>query len=108
MTEAPKEAWCKPYLGYDYVEDWLDGNWSSKNNGGERYIRADILQRQINLIEQLFVILDKTEETEEGFVFRPTTFQSSRLSDAEKLDKILLELKGMVSEYEENSSTATQ
>jgi hypothetical protein len=52
------------------------------------------LQNQTHLIEQLFVMLDKTEETDDGIVFHPNQLRSCRATDTEKLNKILKELKG--------------
>jgi hypothetical protein len=51
------------------------------------------LQDQIHLIEQLFALLEITEQKEDGRYFHPTTIRSSRALDAEKLSKILAELK---------------
>ena len=52
------------------------------------------LQDQTYLIEQLFVLLDKREETDDGTVFHPNQLRSCRASDTEKLNKILAELRG--------------
>ena len=54
------------------------------------------LQDQTYLIEQLFVMLDKTEETDDGRSFHPNQLRSCRATDAEKLGKILAQLKNMV------------
>ena len=51
------------------------------------------LQHQTHLIEQLFALLDKTEETDDGTVFHPNQLRSCRASDTEKLNKILAELR---------------
>jgi hypothetical protein len=53
-----------------------------------------LLQDQTYLIEQLFALLDKTEETDDGIVFHPNQLRSCRAADTEKLNKILAELKG--------------
>jgi len=45
------------------------------------------------LVKQLFILLDKTEETDEGRVFRPNRISSCRALDAEKLEQVLKELK---------------
>ena len=54
----------------------------------------DKLKYQTHLIEQLFALLDKTEETDDGTVFHPNQLRSCRASDTEKLNKILAELRG--------------
>jgi hypothetical protein len=51
------------------------------------------LQHQTHLIEQLFALLDKTEETDDGIVFHPNQLRSCRAADTEKLSKILAELR---------------
>jgi hypothetical protein len=48
------------------------------------------------LVKALFQILNKTEETEDGRSFHPNQLRSCRALDAEKLDKILAQLKNMV------------
>lgn len=74
--------------------------WAAENDANEAEAYAeeleDDLKHQTNLIEQFFALLDKTEETDDGRVFHPTTIQSCRVLDAEKLEKILLELKATV------------
>ena len=45
------------------------------------------------LVRELFRLLDKTEETDEGRVFRPNVIRSCRALDAEKLEQVLKELK---------------
>jgi len=52
------------------------------------------LKHQTHLIEQLFSMLDKTEETDDGIVFHPNQLRSCRAADTEKLNKILTELRG--------------
>ena len=110
MSDIPKEVWCRPYLSYDYVEDWFDGSWSNINKGGVKYVRSDRieqlaaineemeakLQHQTDLIEQFFALLDKVEQTDDGCSFHPNQLRSCRTLDAEKLNKILAQLKNMV------------
>ena len=48
------------------------------------------------LVKELFVLLDKTEETDEGRVFRPNRISSCRALDAEKLERVLKELKNVL------------
>lgn len=62
------------------------------------YVRADILQHQTTLIEQLFSLLEITEQTDEGRYFHPNIIRSSRALDAEKLKTIMAELKRTVTE----------
>ena len=45
------------------------------------------------LVKELFRLLDITEETDDGRVFRPNRISSCRALDAEKLDQVLVELK---------------
>lgn len=45
------------------------------------------------LVGQLFELLDKTEETDEGRVFQPNRISSCRAMDAEKLNQVLAGLK---------------
>jgi hypothetical protein len=51
------------------------------------------------LVRELFVLLDKTEETDEGRVFRPNTISSCRAMDAEKLEQVLKELKNVLEDF---------
>jgi hypothetical protein len=59
----------------------------------EIYVLKANLQYQTHLIEQLFALLDKREETDDGTVFHPNQLRSCRASDTEKLNKILAELR---------------
>ena len=45
------------------------------------------------LVRELFVLLDKTEETEEGRMFRPVQISCCREMDRLKLEQVLKELK---------------
>ena len=51
------------------------------------------LKKTKTLIKELFELLDKTEETDEGHVFHPNRISSCRALDAEKLNQVLVELK---------------
>ena len=51
------------------------------------------------LVKQLFILLDKTEETDEGRVFRPNKISSCRALDAEKLEQVLKELKNTLEDW---------
>ena len=51
------------------------------------------LEKTKTLIKELFELLDKTEETNEGRVFRPNRISSCRAADVEKLEQVLKELK---------------
>ena len=54
------------------------------------------LERVKTLIKELFELLDRTEETDEGRVFHPNRFSSCRVADAEKMNALLIELKIML------------
>ena len=47
-------------------------------------------------IEELFALLDITEETDDGRTFHPNTIRSCRALDAVKLDQVLCKLKKWV------------
>jgi hypothetical protein len=47
-------------------------------------------------LRELFRLLDITEETDNGRVFRPNRISSCRAMDAEKLNHILNELKNIL------------
>jgi hypothetical protein len=51
------------------------------------------------LVRELFVLLDKTEETDEGRVFRPNRISSCRALDAEKLEQVLKDLKNVLEDW---------
>ena len=44
-------------------------------------------------LEDFFILLDKTEETDEGRVFRPNHISSCRVQDGHMLDNLLLLMK---------------
>lgn len=52
------------------------------------------------LVKELFKLLDITEETDDGRVFRPNVIRSCRVLDAEKLDQVLVELKRTLEDWE--------
>ena len=52
------------------------------------------------LVRELFVLLDRTEETDEGRVFRPNRISSCRALDAEKLEQVLKDLKNTLEDSE--------
>lgn len=51
------------------------------------------------LVKELFRLLDITEETDDGRVFHPNRISSSRALDAEKLEKVLVELKRTLEDW---------
>lgn len=53
MSDIPKEVWCRPYLSYDYVEDWFDGSWSNINKGGVKYVRSDRIEQLAAINEEM-------------------------------------------------------
>jgi hypothetical protein len=48
------------------------------------------------LIKDFFTLLDKTEETDEGRVFRPNRINSCRAEDGQKLENLLRLMKATV------------
>ncbi|MDA7915280.1 hypothetical protein N9B98_03325 [bacterium] len=48
------------------------------------------------LVRELFVLLDKTEETDEGRVFHPNKISSCRAMDADMLEQVLKDLKNVL------------
>jgi len=51
------------------------------------------------LVKELFELLDITEETDDGRVFRPNRISSCRALDAEKLQKVLVALKHTLEDF---------
>ena len=51
------------------------------------------------LVKELFMLLDITEESDEGRVFRPNQISSCRAMDAERLDSILVALKHTMEDF---------
>lgn len=51
------------------------------------------------LVKELFRLLDITEETDDGRVFRPNRISSCRALDAEKLNQVLVELKRTLEDF---------
>jgi hypothetical protein len=51
------------------------------------------------LVKELFMLLDITEETDDGRVFRPNQISSCRAMDAERLDSILVALKHTMEDF---------
>jgi hypothetical protein len=52
------------------------------------------------LVKELFELLDRKEETDDGRVFRPNQISSCRAMDAERLDKVLAALKHTMQDFE--------
>ena len=91
MSEAPERIYMDPDIKFPECE---------KQYGCDvEYVRADILQHQTHLIEQLFALLEVTEETDDGRVFRPNRISSCRALDAEKLEQVLKELKSVLEDW---------
>ena len=57
---------------------------------------ADRIENLETLIKDLFILLDKTEETDEGRVFHPNHISSCRVEDGQKLKNLLRLLKAAV------------
>ena len=51
------------------------------------------------LVKELFMLLDITEESDDGRVFRPNQISSCRAMDAERLDSILVALKHTMEDF---------
>lgn len=51
------------------------------------------------LVKELFRLLDITETTDDGRVFRPNRISSCRAMDAEKLNQVLVELKRTLEDF---------
>jgi hypothetical protein len=51
------------------------------------------------LVKELFMLLDITEETDDGRVFRPNQISSCRAVDAERLNSILVSLKHTMEDF---------
>jgi hypothetical protein len=51
------------------------------------------------LVKELFVLLDRTEETDDGRVFRPNQISSCRAMDSMKLEKVLVALKHVSEDF---------
>jgi quinolinate synthase len=51
------------------------------------------------LVKELFMLLDITEESDEGRVFRPNQISSCRAMDAERLNSILVALKHTMEDF---------
>ena len=98
MSETPERIWAWWDDEYDVGLLNKHGDKRYTPNDAKEYVRADILQHQTNLIEQLFAVLEITEQTDEGRVFHPNIIRSSRALDAEKLKTIMAELKRTVTE----------
>ena len=47
-------------------------------------------------LEDFFILLDKTEESDEGRVFRPNRISSCRIQDGQMLDNLLRLMKATV------------
>ena len=57
-------------------------------------VLMDLAEMKV-LLRGFFVLLDRTEETDDGRVFHPNVIRSCRALDAEKLEQILSKLKNM-------------
>ena len=51
------------------------------------------------LVKELFMLLDITEETDDGRVFHPNRISSCSAMDAEKLNSILVALKHTMEDF---------
>jgi ABC-type hemin transport system ATPase subunit len=51
------------------------------------------------LVKELFVLLDKTETTDEGFAHRPVKIYCTREQDRLQLNQILVQLKHTLEDW---------
>lgn len=56
------------------------------------------LEKTKDLIKELFELLDRTEESDSGSLFRPVHISCSREQDRLHLNKILVQLKNTLEE----------
>ena len=54
---------------------------------------ASKVQQYDALVDELFILLDKTEEADDGREFSPNRFTSCRVQDAAALENVLIALK---------------
>ena len=58
--------------------------------------RIEELEKLEALIKDFFILLDRTEETDDGRVFRPNRISSCRAMDAQELEDLLRLMKATV------------
>ena len=88
MSKAPERIWMDPDIKFPDCE---------KQYGCDvEYVRADRIEELKTLIKDFFILLDKTEESENGRVFRPNHISSCRAEDAQKLENLLRLMKATV------------
>ena len=51
------------------------------------------------LVKELFELLEKTEETDDGRIFHPNTIRSCRVADTQKLEQVLAALKRTLGDW---------
>jgi len=85
----------------DYLTRCL---WKGVADIEQQQEAADLIEELEGLIKELFVLLERKEETDEGRVFHPTTIQSCRAMDAEKLEQIMRQLKSTLEEKQHGNN----
>ena len=85
MSEAPERIWAD---GKDY---WANPTFKDDKT---EYVRADRIEELESNIKELFVLLERVEETDEGRRFYPVQITCCRALDMVKLERVLRKLKG--------------
>ena len=70
--------------------------WKGVADTDQQIDAADRIEKLETLIKDFFIVLDKTEETDEGRVFHPNRISSCRAEDGQKLENLLRLLKATV------------
>jgi hypothetical protein len=56
MAKTATCIWCKSGLYWDWKDDWSEGSWTTYNDGGVKYIRADAeaeLEKALQKLKEL-------------------------------------------------------
>jgi hypothetical protein len=76
-------------------DPWYE--YTPRGEAGPELAKAnDHIEKLETLIKDFFILLDKTEETDEGRVFRPNRISSCRAQDGQKLENLLRLMKATV------------
>ena len=99
------EEWYRDRVVWGFYEEKTPKFYQGKD--GEHEICEPVSAKQVSfyvsrieeydaLVKELFRLLDITEQTDEGRLFHPNRIYSRRVLDAEKLEKVLSDLKAMI------------
>ena len=97
-----KRAWCCKgcAVSADRIEELEERLKAATDDAKEAEAYAAELEKRNasleTLIKDFFILLDKTEETNEGRVFRPNRISSCRVQDGQMLDNLLRLMKATV------------